>query len=79
MPFHTAEARAGNESPAKKKKFIQSAIKRPGALRAKAKEAGAITKEGTIKKSFILAKAKKKGRTGQQARFAITLAKLRKK
>ena len=69
MSLHTQE----------KKKFIQKAIKRPGALRAKAKTAGAITKEGTIKKSFIVSKAKKKGRTGSQARLAITLAKLRKK
>lgn len=63
----------------KPKKFIQSAIKRPGALRAKAKKAGALTKKGTIKGSFIRKAAKEPGRTGRQARFAITLAKLRKK
>ena len=61
------------------KKFIQGAIKRPGALRAKAKKAGKLTSKGTIEKSFIKSAAKKTGRTGQQARFAITLAKLRKK
>jgi len=73
MPSHTAEKRAQN------KKFIQGAIKRPGALTAKAKKAGALTKGGTIKKSFTLKAAKEAGRTGRQARLAITLSKLRKK
>lgn len=76
MPFHTPSERAKNS---KNEDFIKGAIKRPGALRAKAKRAGAIGKKGTIKKSFITSSAKKAGRTGSQARLAITLAKLRKK
>lgn len=53
--------------------WIQSAIKRPGALRAKAKRAGAITERGTIDREWLEQQARKKGRTGQQARLAITL------
>lgn len=56
-----------------KKKWIQGAIKRPGAFRAKAKKAGMGT----------MAYAKKmkgsSGRTGKQARLALTLGKMRKK
>ena len=33
---------------ATKKKWIKSAIKKPGALRAAAKRAGALKKDGTI-------------------------------
>ena len=73
MPTHTIAERS------KKKNFIQGAIKRPGALRAKAKRAGALTSKGTIKKSFIMKAAKEPGRTGQQGRFALTLAKRRPK
>uniref|UniRef100_A0A6M3XIY3 Uncharacterized protein n=1 Tax=viral metagenome TaxID=1070528 RepID=A0A6M3XIY3_9ZZZZ len=57
----------------KKKKWIQGAIKRPGAFSAKAKNAGMST----------AAYAKKKkgtpGQVGKQARLAMTLAKMRKK
>lgn len=53
--------------------WIQNAIKRPGALRAKAKRAGAITKRGTIDRDWLEEQAGKKGRTGKQARLAITL------
>lgn len=73
MPSHTAAEKAKNRN------FIQKAIKRPGAFTAKAKTAGALTKRGTIKRSFTLAEAKKPGLTGQQARLALTLGKLRKK
>ena len=38
---------------ARKKKFIREAIKRSGALTARAKRAGALTARGTIKPSFI--------------------------
>jgi len=38
---------------ARKKKFIKEAIKRPGALTARARRAGALTARGTIKPSFI--------------------------
>lgn len=58
--------------------WIQSAIKRPGALRAKARRAGAITKRDTIDRDWLEAQAKKKGLTGQQARLALTLRGFRK-
>lgn len=60
-------------------KWIQRVIKRPGALRAAAKRAGAITKKGTIEKSWIAKQTKKGGRIGKQAVLAQTLAKLRKR
>jgi hypothetical protein len=56
-------------------KFIQKAIKKPGSLR---KSLG-IKKGKTIPKSKLKAAAKKSGKLGQRARFAITLSKLRKK
>ena len=63
----------------KKKLNIKKAIKKPGALTASAKRAGALKKDGNIKKSWIRQMAKKGGKIGQRARFALTLAKLRKK
>ena len=60
---------------AKDKKFIQKAIKKPGSLR---KSLG-VKKGKTIPKSNLKAAAKKPGKLGQRARFAITLGKLRKK
>ena len=58
-----------------KKKWIQDAIKHPGALR---KELGA--KEGkNIPASKLNAAAKKGGKVGQRARLAKTLKKLGKK
>lgn len=60
---------------ARKKLWIKGAIKRPGALRAAAKRAGAL-KNG-ISKTWLRAKAKAPGRIGRQARLAITLGKLR--
>ena len=56
-------------------KFIQKAIKKPGSLR---KSLG-IKKGKTIPKSKLKTAAKKPGKLGQRARFAITLGKLRKK
>jgi len=56
-------------------KFIQKAIKKPGSLR---KSLG-VKKGKTIPKSKLKAAAKKSGKLGQRARFAITLGKLRKK
>jgi hypothetical protein len=56
-------------------KFIQKAIKKPGSLR---KSLG-IKKGKTIPASKLKAAAKKGGKLGQRARFAITLKKLRKK
>jgi len=54
---------------------IKKAIKKPGSLR---KSLG-IKKGKTIPKSKLKAAAKKPGKLGQRARFAITLGKLRKK
>lgn len=59
----------------KKKKWIQEAIKRPGALRRKA----GVKKGEKIPLSKLQAMAKQKGRTGRQARLALTLRKLAKK
>ena len=47
------------------KKWMQSAVKRPGALTAKAKAAGESPME------FARSHAHAPGRTGQQARFAL--------
>lgn len=55
------------------KKFIQKAIKRPGALTAKAKKAGMGVQEFARKHSGD------KGLTGQQARFDLVLNKVRPK
>lgn len=59
---------------AKKKNWIQGAIKRPGALRKKLK-----IKEGKkIPYKTLTIAAKKPGLTGQQARLAQTLRKFKK-
>lgn len=50
-----------------KKHWIQGAIKRPGAFKAKAKKAGETTHE------FAEAHKGDSGRTGAQARLALTL------
>jgi hypothetical protein len=55
------------------KDFIQKAIKKPGALR---KSLG-IKKGEKIPASKLKAAAKKKGKLGQRARFAMTLNKLK--
>lgn len=60
--------------PAKKKKWIQDAIKKPGALR---KELGAKPGE-PIPKKKLKAAAKKGGKLGQRARLAETLSKMKK-
>ena len=57
------------------KKFIQKAIKKPGALR---KSLG-VKKGEKIPAKKLASAAKKKGKMGQRARLAITLSKLRKK
>lgn len=60
---------------AKDGKWIQKAIKKPGALR---KQLGA--KPGKpIPASKLAAAAKKPGKLGQRARLAVTLGKMRKK
>ncbi len=57
---------------ASKKGWIAGAIKRPGALRAKAKKAGAM-KGGKIKPSWLEDKSKGNSRTAKQARLAEML------
>jgi hypothetical protein len=59
----------------KDKKFIQKAIKKPGSLRKSLN----VKKGEKIPVSRLRAAAKKPGKLGQRARFAITLGKLRKK
>jgi hypothetical protein len=53
-------------------KFIQKAIKKPGALRRTA----GVKKGEKIPVSELRKLAKKKGKTGQRARLALTLRKL---
>ncbi len=61
-------------------KWIQKAIKNPNALHKKAEKAGALTKSGTIKVSWLQEQAKKGNtETAQQARLALTLRKMKKK
>lgn len=61
------------------KRWIQKAIKKPGALRAAARRAGAMTKGGTIKKGWLQSMAKRGGTMGRRARLAITLSKMRRR
>ena len=55
--------------------FIKSAIKKPGQLH---RDLG-VAKGKKIPDSKIRAAAKKGGKVGQRARFALTMKKLRKK
>ena len=55
-------------------KFIQSAIKKPGALRASM----GVKKGEKIPAKKLAAAAKKPGKMGQRARLAQTLSKLKK-
>ena len=57
----------------KPKDWIEGAVQRPGAFKAKAKAAGESTRE------FAKEKASAPGRTGKQARLAETLIGLKKK
>lgn len=68
-------AKKGANVKAKGGKWIQSAIKKPGALR---KSLGAKKGE-PIPAGKLRAAAKKPGKLGQRARLAITLKKMRKK
>lgn len=56
-------------------KFIQKAIKKPGQLH---KDLG-VPQGKKIPEAKLRAAAKKPGKVGQRARFAITLKKLNKK
>jgi len=60
----------------RKRKWIQEAIKHPGRLRRLAKREGALTKQGTIKVSWLKEQAKRKDSIGRAARLALTLRKL---
>lgn len=63
----TARRRRGS------RRWIKGAIKRPGALKAKARAAGMSTQ------AYARAHRGDKGRTGRQARLALTLGKLRRR
>jgi hypothetical protein len=63
---------------AAKKNWIKGAIKKPGALKATAKRAGAMKADGTIKKTWLKEQAKKNTITGKRARLALTLGKMKK-
>ena len=63
------------KAKAKKKFWIQDAIKKPGALR---KELG-VKKGKKIPKSKLSKAAKKGGKEGKRARLAETLSHLKKK
>ena len=59
----------------KDKKWIKKAIKKPGALR----EEMGVKKGEKIPKKELAKAAKKPGKTGQRARLATTLSKMKKK
>lgn len=64
----------------KNNRWIQQAIKKPGALREQAKREGAIDKRtGTIKREWLERKARQGGVTGRRARLALTLRRLGKR
>jgi len=60
-----------------KKKWIQGAIKRPGALGKKAKALGCMNKDGTIDLACMARKAGDDPTTKRQIALAKTLRKLR--
>ena len=60
---------------AKKKNWIQGAVKKPGALRKQLK----VPKGKDIPASKLKAAAKKGGKLGQRARLAETFKKMRRK
>jgi hypothetical protein len=64
---------------AKKKNWIAAAVaKNPGALKKKAKKAGALTADENIQQGWLEEKAKAAGTLGKEARLALTLKKMRK-
>ena len=72
----TSMAKGGKKiAKAKGGKWIQSAIKKPGALRS----ALGVKKGQKIPAGKLAAAAKKPGKMGQRARLAQTLGKMRKK
>jgi flagellin-specific chaperone FliS len=67
--------KGGKVSKAKDGKWIQKAIKKPGALR----QSLGVKKGETIPAGKLAAAAKKPGKLGQRARLAQTLKKMKKK
>jgi len=66
----------------KDKRWIQKAIKKPGALRAYVRRVygdKGFTKDGKIRMDILRALAKRRDRIGRRARLALTLRKLGKK
>lgn len=61
----------------KDEKWIQDAIKKPGALRQAAEDRGLIKGDEKLSKTDLKKLAKVKGKTGQRARLAQTLSKLK--
>ena len=59
------------------KNWIKDAIGKPGALKSKAKKAGAVTKSGKIKESFLNTPSNNPT-TQKEKNLAKTLGKLRK-
>ena len=55
-----------------KRNWLKKAIRRPGALTAKAEKAGAV-KDGKIKMEWLRSKAKGSDLTAKQARLAMTM------
>lgn len=53
------------------RKWIQKAIKNPGALRAQAKREGGLTKSGKIKVSWARQKAKQGGTVARRANLYL--------
>jgi len=74
-PWKTARSvyAEGGRVEAKDGKWIQKAIKKPGALR----KALGVKKGEKIPAKKLAAAAKKKGKLGQRARLAQTLKKMR--
>lgn len=56
-----------------KNKWVQRAIKNPGALRRQAKAEGALDGDGNIKVSWLKQKSRLGGKVGQRARLALTM------
>lgn len=75
MPDYEPPVEPATFQEAKDKKFIQKAIKRPGQLH---KDLG-VPQGEPIPPGKLRAAAKKKGKVGQRARFALTLKGLSKK
>ncbi len=71
----TKDKEQGATSMAKGGKWIQKAIKKPGALRS----ALGAKKGKPIPAAKLAKAAKAKGKLGQRARLALTLGKMRKK